>query len=99
VGRRLSTGKPVTKKFRDSPLSSLRPAGNLLRGAYDVGQPEPIADEQIFDFHREVSGLGCVLLDNYVASSLVTASDGHSGMTLPSDVQLGSQSVLANPHH
>jgi hypothetical protein len=41
----------------------------------------------------------CALLGNYMASSLVTTSNGYGGMTSPSDVQLGSQSVLANPHH
>jgi hypothetical protein len=41
----------------------------------------------------------CALLRSYIASSLVTASDGHGGMTMPGDPQLGPQSLLANPHH
>ena len=41
----------------------------------------------------------CALLRSYIASSFVTSSDGHGGMTMPSDPQLGSQSLLANAHH
>ncbi len=41
----------------------------------------------------------CALLRSYIASSFVTAQEGYCGMTTPSDPQLGSQSVLANPHH
>ena len=41
----------------------------------------------------------CALLGNYMASSLVTTNKGYGGVTVPKDGQLGSQSVLACPHH
>ena len=41
----------------------------------------------------------CALLRSYMASSLVAPSNGHGGVTMPSDPQLGSQWTLANPHH
>ena len=39
------------------------------------------------------------LLGQYIAASFAAEGDGHGGMTVPGDPQLGPQAVLANPHH